>query len=63
MSEGGLCVENVPLCETCVVGNKIVCTENIICKKYGVLEADSPCKHYKFDLTKKQVRKKRTIKL
>ena len=56
-------MENVPVCETCVYGNKIICTKNIICKKYGVLEADVPCKHYKYDLTKKQVRKKRTIKL
>jgi hypothetical protein len=43
MSEGGLCVENVPLCETCVFGNKIVCTENIICKKYGVLDYLGAC--------------------
>ncbi|MBQ2284752.1 MAG: hypothetical protein II244_03710 [Clostridia bacterium] len=56
-------METVPMCETCVYGNKIVCTDNIICKKYGVLEEDKPCRKYELDLTKKQVRKKRTIKL
>ena len=55
-------METVPMCETCVYGNKIICTDNILCKKYGVLEGGVPCKHYEFDLTKKEVRKKRTIK-
>jgi hypothetical protein len=63
MSKGATPVESVPMCETCIYGNKIVCTENIICKRYGVLEEQAPCKYYEMDLTKKEVRKKRTIKL
>ncbi len=55
-------MENINSCTTCVYGNKIILSENILCKKYGVLKEDSPCKKYKFDLTKKVVRKKRNIK-
>ena len=56
-------METIPMCETCIYGNKIICTDNIICKKHGVLEDATPCKKYQLDLTKKEVRKKRTIKL
>lgn len=56
-------METVATCLTCIHGNKIACTEDILCNKKGVLTTDSPCRKYKFDLTKKEVRKKRSIKL
>lgn len=55
-------MENVPSCLTCINGSKIICTNNILCRKYGVLASDSPCKKYILDLTKKEVRKRRTVK-
>ncbi len=61
-NEGVIKMENISSCTTCVYGNKVILSENILCKKHGVLEGDSPCRKYKFDLTKKVVRKKRTVK-
>ena len=55
-------MENVASCTTCVYGNKIILSDEILCHKHGVLAGDSPCRKYKFDLTKKVVRKRRTVK-
>ena len=61
--ERTLAMETIPTCLTCIYGNKIPCTDNILCCKKGVLSVDTPCKKYKLDLTKKEVRKKRNIKV
>jgi len=55
-------MENINTCNTCVYATVLV-TDEILCSKYGVLNNAEACKHYKEDLTKKQVRKKRTVKL
>lgn len=55
-------MENIASCTTCVYGNKIILSDDILCEKHGVLKSDSPCRKYKFDLTKKVVRKRRTVK-
>ena len=55
-------MENINVCNTCVYATILV-TDEILCSKYGVLNSCEACKHYKEDLTKKQIRKKRTIKL
>lgn len=54
-------MENINVCNTCVYATILV-TDEILCSKYGVLNNSNTCKHYKEDLTKKQVRKKRTVK-
>ena len=55
-------MENINVCDTCVYATILV-TDEILCSKYGVLNTCISCKHYKEDLTKRQVRKKRTVKL
>ena len=55
-------MENINVCNTCVFATLLV-TDEVLCSKYGVLDATVACKHYKEDLTKKQVRKKRALKL
>lgn len=55
-------MENINVCNTCVFATILV-TEEVLCSKYGVLNSCEACKHYKEDLTKKQIRKKRTVKL
>ena len=55
-------MENINVCNTCVYATILV-TDEILCSKYGVLNNCDACKHYKEDLTKVQIRKKRTVKL
>ena len=55
-------MENINICNTCVYATVLI-TGEVLCSKYGVLNNFIACKHYKEDLTKKQVRKKRTVKL
>jgi len=55
--------ETVKSCTTCVFGNVLCCSEDILCFKKGVLSDDAPCKKYQEDLTKRIVRKKRAIKI
>jgi len=55
-------MENVNMCETCINATLLV-TNEILCSKYGILNESNPCKHYKEDLTKKLLRKKRTVKI
>lgn len=55
-------MENINVCNTCVFANILV-TDEILCSKYGVLNSSCACKRYKEDLTKKEIRKKRTIKI
>ena len=55
-------MENITFCNTCVYATNLV-TDEILCSKYGVLNSDQGCKHFKEDLTKKEIRKKRTVKI
>lgn len=55
-------MENINVCNTCVHATILV-TDEILCSKYGVLNTPDACKHFKEDLTKKHIRKKRTVKL
>ena len=54
-------MENINVCNTCVYATLLV-TDEILCSKYGILKCHDACKKFKEDLTKKQVRKKRTVK-
>ena len=54
--------EIVKSCYTCVYGNSLSCSEDILCLKKGVLSVNSPCRKYKEDLTKKEVRRRRVAK-
>lgn len=55
--------ETVPICETCIYGTKLSCTNEVLCRKYGIVFGDGVCKKYQLDLTKKTVRRKRKPKL
>ncbi len=55
-------MENNNFCTTCIHATVLV-TNEILCSKYGVLNSDTSCKHFVEDLTKKELRKKRTVKI
>ncbi|MBO5454223.1 MAG: hypothetical protein J6A69_09710 [Clostridia bacterium] len=55
--------ETVKSCTTCVYGNVLCCNNDIVCAKKGVMSEDSPCRKYEEDLTKRVVRKRRTVKI
>ncbi|MBQ2897379.1 MAG: hypothetical protein IJE46_03530 [Clostridia bacterium] len=55
-------MENINICDTCVYATVLV-TDEVLCSKYGVLNNNCACKRYKEDLTKREIRKKRTVKI
>lgn len=56
-------MENINLCENCIYGTLLVNKEDVLCKKKGIVRRDFVCPGHKFDLTVKEVRRKRSIKL
>ncbi len=56
-------MENVNLCENCIYGTLLVNKTDVLCTKRGIVKCDFVCKKHKFDLTTKQVRRRRNIKL
>lgn len=51
-------VEIAPKCEYCVHARPSPDGKTVLCPKKGVMEKDSKCRKYKYDILKRQPKKK-----
>lgn len=47
-----------PKCEYCLYGRRSPDGETILCEKKGIVPLDSVCKKYKYDILKRQPKRK-----
>ena len=53
--------EELKICRFCAFGARIAASEEVFCeKKKQIISEDSSCKKYKYDILKKELRRRKT---